>query len=151
LGQQRGLPRIEGHRHGVETVRAIIDGTRELGIRYLTLYTFSIENQQRRQEEVGALMSLLEYFLKRETATLVKNRVRLLTIGRTAELPAVARASCPEVWVKPSDTGKMPMPLAPPSIGRCAPMRGNGGISLAEVRLISFSSNRCRPHPAVSF
>ncbi|MET0262749.1 MAG: isoprenyl transferase [Rariglobus sp.] len=89
--KQRGLPRIEGHRRGVETVRSIIDASKELGIRYLTLYAFSVENWQRPQEEVGALMSLLEFFLKRETATLVKNKVRLLTIGRTQELPEVVR------------------------------------------------------------
>jgi undecaprenyl diphosphate synthase len=89
--KQRGLPRIEGHRRGVETVRAIIDGARELGIRYLTLYAFSVENQKRPQDEVGGLMGLLEFFLKRETATLVKNQVRLLTIGRTDDLPAVVR------------------------------------------------------------
>lgn len=89
--KQRGLPRIEGHRRGVETVRGIIDAARELGIRYLTLYAFSVENWKRPQEEVGALMSLLEYFLKRETATLVKNRVRLLAIGRTQDLPDVVR------------------------------------------------------------
>jgi len=89
--KQRGLPRIEGHRRGVETVRAIIDASKELGIRYLTLYAFSVENWKRPQDEVGALMSLLEYFLKRETATLVKNRVRLLTIGRTQDLPDIVR------------------------------------------------------------
>lgn len=89
--KQRGLPRIEGHRRGVETVRSIIDAAKELGIRYLTLYAFSVENWRRPQEEVGALMSLLEYFLKRETATLVKNKVRLLTIGRTQDLPEVVR------------------------------------------------------------
>ncbi len=89
--KQRGLPRIEGHRRGVETVRSIIDASRELGIRYLTLYAFSVENWKRPQDEVGALMSLLEYFLKRETKTLVKNRVRLLTIGRTQDLPEVVR------------------------------------------------------------
>ncbi|CAM3124186.1 isoprenyl transferase [Rariglobus hedericola] len=89
--KQRGLPRIEGHRRGVETVRSIIDAAKELGIRYLTLYAFSVENWKRPQDEVGALMSLLEYFLKRETATLVKNKVRLLTIGRTQDLPEVVR------------------------------------------------------------
>jgi undecaprenyl diphosphate synthase len=89
--KQRGLPRIEGHRRGVETVRGIIDAAKELGIRYLTLYAFSVENWKRPQEEVGALMSLLEYFLKRETATLVKNQVRLLAIGRTQDLPVVVR------------------------------------------------------------
>lgn len=89
--KQRGLPRIEGHRRGVETVRSIIDASRELGIRYLTLYAFSVENWRRPQDEVGALMNLLEFFLKRETATLIKNEVRLRTIGRTEDLPPVVR------------------------------------------------------------
>lgn len=89
--KKRGLPRIEGHRRGVETVRAVIDAARELGIRYVTLYAFSVENWKRPQDEVGALMGLLEYFLKRETAGLVKNKVRLLTIGRTAGMPEVVR------------------------------------------------------------
>src|SRR5579885_3185401 len=81
--RQRGLPRIEGHRRGVDTVREIVDAARELGVRYLTLYAFSVENWQRPADEVGALMSLLEIFLKREVKNLVKNRVRLRTIGRT--------------------------------------------------------------------
>ena len=89
--KQRGLPRLEGHRRGVETVRTIIDAARELGIRYLTLYAFSVENWKRPGEEVSSLMGLLEYFLKKETKTLVKNKVRLLTIGRTDELPEVVR------------------------------------------------------------
>jgi undecaprenyl diphosphate synthase len=89
--KQRGLPRIEGHRRGVETVRSAIETARELGIRYLTLYAFSVENWGRPQDEVGALMSLLEFFLKRETATLIKNKVQLRTIGRTANLPPVVR------------------------------------------------------------
>jgi len=86
--KQRGLPRIEGHRRGVETVRSIIDAARAVGIQYLTLYAFSAENWQRPPDEVSALMSLLEFFLRRETKTLVKNRIRLHTIGRIDELPA---------------------------------------------------------------
>jgi undecaprenyl diphosphate synthase len=89
--KQRGLPRIEGHRRGVETVRSIITASRELGIRYITLYAFSVENWKRPQTEVGALMGLLEYFLKKELAGLVKDKVRLLTIGRTQDLPEAVR------------------------------------------------------------
>jgi undecaprenyl diphosphate synthase len=81
------LPRIEGHRRGVDTVREITDAARELGARYLTLYAFSAENWHRPAAEVGALMHLLEFFLKREIKQLVKDRVRLRTIGRTHELP----------------------------------------------------------------
>ncbi len=90
--KQRGLPRLEGHRRGVEAVRGVIEGARELGIRYLTLYAFSAENWNRPQDEVGGLMGLLEYFLRKETATMVKNCVRLRTIGRTQDLPPVVRA-----------------------------------------------------------
>jgi len=89
--KQRGLPRIEGHRRGVEAARTAIDATRDLGIRYLTLYAFSAENWQRPPDEVSALMKLLEFFLRRETKVLVKNRIRLHTIGHTEELPAGPR------------------------------------------------------------
>ncbi|MCF7688678.1 MAG: isoprenyl transferase [Cephaloticoccus sp.] len=86
--QQRGLPRIEGHRRGVETVRTITDAGREIGLHTLTLYAFSVENWNRPQDEVGALMGLLEYYLKKELNTFIKNRIRLRTIGRTQDLPA---------------------------------------------------------------
>lgn len=85
---QRGLPRIEGHRRGVETVRTTTFAARDLGVRMLTLYAFSIENWKRPQDEVGALMGLLEHYLKKELETFVRDRVRLRTIGRTDELPA---------------------------------------------------------------
>jgi undecaprenyl diphosphate synthase len=85
--KQRGLPRIEGHRRGVETVRTVTFAARDLGVRMLTLYAFSIENWKRPVEEVGALMGLLEYYLKKELETFVRDRVRLRTIGRTEELP----------------------------------------------------------------
>ncbi|MBI2813397.1 MAG: di-trans,poly-cis-decaprenylcistransferase [Opitutae bacterium] len=84
----RGLPRLEGHRRGVETVRTVVDAAREIGIRYITLYAFSAENWKRPADEVSGLMGLLDYFLKRELDNLIKNRVRLLTIGRAEALPA---------------------------------------------------------------
>jgi undecaprenyl diphosphate synthase len=89
--KQRGLPRIEGHRRGVEAVRTVTNAARELGVRTLTLYAFSVENWKRPQEEVGALMGLLEFYLKKELQTFVRDRVRLRTIGRTDELPAGVR------------------------------------------------------------
>ncbi|MGH7996881.1 MAG: polyprenyl diphosphate synthase [Opitutaceae bacterium] len=85
--KQRGLPRLEGHRRGVETVRKITYAARDLGVRMLTLYAFSIENQQRPPDEVGGLMGLLEFYLKKELQTFVRDRVRLRTIGRIDELP----------------------------------------------------------------
>jgi undecaprenyl diphosphate synthase len=86
--KKRGLPRIEGHRRGVEAVRTATYAARDLGVKMLTLYAFSAENWNRPQEEVGALMSLLELYLKKELGTFVRDRVRLKTIGRTSGLPA---------------------------------------------------------------
>lgn len=85
--KQRGLPRIEGHRRGVESVRATTLAARDLGVRMLTLYAFSHENWKRPQEEVGALMGLLEFYLQKELDTFIRDRVRFRTIGRTEELP----------------------------------------------------------------
>jgi undecaprenyl diphosphate synthase len=85
--RQRGLPRLEGHRRGVEAVRTVTYAARELGIRQLTLYAFSAENWKRPVEEVSGLMGLLEIYLKRELSTLVRDRIRFRTIGRTSELP----------------------------------------------------------------
>jgi len=86
--KQRGLPRIAGHRRGVEAVRTTSYAARDLGVKMLTLYAFSVENWQRPKSEVGALMGLLELYLKKELATFVRDGVRLRTIGRTHELPA---------------------------------------------------------------
>ena len=85
--QQRKLPRIEGHRAGAESVRQIVRACGELGIDYLTVYAFSIENWNRPKAEVSALMHLLEFYLKQEIPELNKNNVRLAAIGRIHELP----------------------------------------------------------------
>src|SRR5437870_2690654 len=88
--KQRGKPRIEGHRTGAESVRAIVRACGELGIEYLTLYAFSSENWKRPRAEVSALMHLLEFYLKQEIPELDKNNVRLAAIGRIHELPGSA-------------------------------------------------------------
>jgi undecaprenyl diphosphate synthase len=89
--KQRGLPRIEGHRRGVETVRKIVEAAGQCGVRYLTLYAFSSENWKRPAAEVSALMLLLQSFLRSEVDQLVSKKIRLHTIGRTAELPAAVQ------------------------------------------------------------
>jgi len=85
--RQRHLPRIEGHRAGAESARAIIRAAGELGIKYLTLYAFSVENWNRPREEVDALMKYLVHYLKTETSELNKNNVRLEVIGQIYRLP----------------------------------------------------------------
>ena len=89
--KQRGLPRIEGHRQGAESARAVIRNAGELGIKYLTLYAFSAENWNRPQEEVDALMKYLVHYLKTETPELNKNNVRLEVIGQIWRLPDVVQ------------------------------------------------------------
>jgi undecaprenyl diphosphate synthase len=89
--KQRGLPRIEGHRRGVSTVREIAEAARRAGVPYLTLYAFSAENWKRPPAEVNALMLLLQRFLRSELAEMVEKGIRLHTIGRTSELPAPVR------------------------------------------------------------
>ena len=79
--RQRGLDRIYGHQQGVNAVRAAIEAAAELGISYLTLYAFSTENWGRPDEEVSALMGIMIQSLNKETDTLIKNNIRMLTIG----------------------------------------------------------------------
>lgn len=83
----RHLPRVEGHRNGVESVRAIVRAAGEVGIKYLTLYAFSVENWNRPKDEVDTLMRYLARFLKNEIGELAKNNVRLEAIGQIYRLP----------------------------------------------------------------
>ena len=85
--KQRHLPRIEGHRAGAESARIIIRTAGEFGIKYLTLYAFSVENWNRPKDEVDALMKYLVSYLKNETPELNKSNVRLEAIGQIWRLP----------------------------------------------------------------
>jgi len=88
---KRSLPRIAGHKAGVDSVRAIVRAAGELGIQTLTLYSFSTENWLRPAEEVGELMKLLSWALNKETLELDKNNVRLSAVGRLEALPDAVR------------------------------------------------------------
>jgi undecaprenyl diphosphate synthase len=90
---ERGLPRTAGHRAGVEAVRRVLEAAPDLGIGTLTLYAFSSDNWKRPPREVGALMKLLRVYLLTETATCVKNGIRISVIGRRDRLePALVRS-----------------------------------------------------------
>jgi undecaprenyl diphosphate synthase len=89
--RQQNLSRIDGHRAGIEAVRRVVRLAGELGIGYLTLYTFSSENWARPPAEVMGLMSLLEKTLEQEVPELNKNNVRIQTIGDTSRLPQRSR------------------------------------------------------------
>lgn len=86
----RGLDRSMGHVEGVNTVRRITEAASEIGLKYLTLYTFSTENWNRPQAEVDALMNLIVVAIERETPDLIKNNVRLTMIGDEARMPEFA-------------------------------------------------------------
>jgi len=87
----RHLPRVEGHRAGAESARVVIRSAGELGIKYLTLYAFSVENWNRPKDEVDALMKYLVHYLKTETPELNKSNVRLEVIGQIYRLPEVVQ------------------------------------------------------------
>ncbi|MBM4155478.1 MAG: di-trans,poly-cis-decaprenylcistransferase [Lentisphaerae bacterium] len=95
--RERGLPRLRGHEAGAESISAALRACRDLGIRYLTLYAFSVENWVRPKAEVAGLMALLRRFLRAREEELHANRTRLRAIGRLDDLPAPARGELQRV------------------------------------------------------
>jgi undecaprenyl diphosphate synthase len=83
---QRRLPRVEGHRAGIDSVRDVVEASARLGIEVLTLYAFSVENWKRPRAEVNTLMMLLKRYIRLELSTLHKNNIRFQVIGRSDEL-----------------------------------------------------------------
>ena len=110
--QNHSLGRIAGHRKGAESVRKVVETCREIGISYLTLYAFSSENWSRPEKEVSALMTLLERYLKTEVKVMMKNNIRLLTIGDTAALPQKVRLVLEDTIRKTSGNTAMTLVLA---------------------------------------
>ncbi|MCF7669834.1 MAG: isoprenyl transferase [Verrucomicrobia bacterium] len=89
--KERNLPRVAGHRRGVESVRAVVRAAGELGIKYMTLYAFSVENWSRPRDEVETLMKYLARYLKTEIPELNRNNVKLEAIGQLYRLPESAQ------------------------------------------------------------
>jgi len=85
--EKHGKARAFGHESGVESVRSVVEGAGEIGVKYLTLYAFSTENWERPKNEVDALMELLVHAIENETESLMKNNVRLLSIGDVGSMP----------------------------------------------------------------
>jgi undecaprenyl diphosphate synthase len=110
--KSQGKHRVFGHREGVGTVREITESAAELGIKYLTLYTFSTENWNRPAFEVNALMSLLVETVKSEIKTLVKNNIRLKTIGDIEQLPAKTKKALLEGIELTKNNSRMTLVLA---------------------------------------
>jgi len=108
----RGLTRIFGHQHGVKAVRQTTEVCVDLGVKYLTLYTFSSENWNRPKYEVDALMELLIDTVKKETETFMKNGIRLNTIGHVNKLPESCQKSLIELKETTKNNNRMELVLA---------------------------------------
>jgi len=108
----RGLPRVAGHKRGMETVREVVTACSKLGIEALTLYAFSLENWKRPTAEVEALMSLLTLYLRNELRLMMDNAIRFRTIGRTSDLPKAARGWIENVGEKTARNQGMTLNLA---------------------------------------
>lgn len=104
--QEQGQDRLFGHFHGVASVRDIVEGSAELGIKYLTLYAFSTENWDRPKEEVAGLMGLLVETIRKEVPILNKNNIRMHVIGELSMLPDHAKQALQEALdMTASNTG----------------------------------------------
>ncbi len=110
--KKRLLNRIQGHEKGADTVRAMVEACREIGIPYLTLYAFSTENWQRPKREVDALMALLMKFLDTERDELQKNGIQLAVIGEIERLPEKVRRALDEVIAATAANDKLRLILA---------------------------------------
>ncbi|MEX2401315.1 MAG: isoprenyl transferase [Rhodothermales bacterium] len=116
--RDRGKSRVVGHHEGVESVRDITESCAQLGVDYLTLYTFSTENWNRPTKEVRALMRLLVHTIRRETETLRKNRIRLRAVGSLSMLPEDARRELNHAMDKTRDNDRMTLIMAISYSGR---------------------------------
>lgn len=110
--KQRAMNRILGHEEGTESVRVIVRTSREIGIKWLTLYAFSEENWKRPKYEITALMSILKRFLKSELKEMQDNNIRFRTIGRIHRLPDDARVLIEDTIAYTSNNTGMTLTLA---------------------------------------
>jgi undecaprenyl diphosphate synthase len=108
----RGLPRVVGHRRGKESVRAVVEAARRLGIPYLSLYAFSSENWNRPKDEVRTLMGLLERYLGSELRKMMRHQIRLLAIGNLEKLPRSVQSALRRAIEATKDNQGMTVVLA---------------------------------------
>ena len=116
--QRRGMSRIEGHKRGKDSVRAIVETSRRLGIKWLSLFAFSTENWDRPRREVNALMGLLRRYLRTELRKMMKNEIRLLAIGDLTRLPAGLQDDLQKTIAATKDNAGMTVVLAVSYSGR---------------------------------
>ncbi|WP_266203227.1 isoprenyl transferase [Pontibacter kalidii] len=157
--KKRGGLRIFGHQNAIKAVRDTVEAAAELGVGYLTLYAFSTENWSRPMEEVSALMTLLVSTIRKETATLNKNNIRLQTIGNTASLPEACQRELMEAIEITKDNNRMTLVLAlsysgrwdiTQAVQRVAAEVGHGTIQadeITETTIAGYLSTAGMPDP----
>lgn len=116
--KRRNLPRVAGHQKGVDSVRNVVETCMGLGVKYLTLYTFSTENWNRPKDEVSTLMRLIVKSLQNETDELNQNQIKLTTIGNTDSLPDMVQHELKSALKKTAHNTKMILNLALSYSGR---------------------------------
>ncbi len=153
----RGLPRVEGHRAGVAAVRDVVEAADQLGIGFLTLYAFSVENWKRPRYEVWALMNLLKDYLRRELSTLVDNGIRLQLLGRWRELDPSVVGALERALEATADCQGMRLNIALNYSGRCeivdacrdivADWAGGQGVEIDEETIGRYLYTSGQPDP----
>src|SRR5437660_3185536 len=150
--KRRGLPRIEGHRKGADSVREVTRAARELGVKALTLYAFSSQNWERPIEEVRMLMALLRDYLVDERAEILDNNIRLTSIGDVSRLPDFVREPLDALKADSANNKGMTLCLALSYGGREALVAAartlvervqRGEILARDVNLLSFGESLC--------
>jgi undecaprenyl diphosphate synthase len=117
--KERGLPRVEGHRSGVRSVREVVETAARMGIEVLTLYAFSVENWKRPRVEVWTLMNLLKEYVRRELDAMVENGIRCVPIGRWRELDPSVVAELERAVEATAGGTRMTLEIALNYSGRC--------------------------------
>ena len=117
--QERGLPRVEGHRAGVKAVREVVETAARMGVEVLTLYAFSVENWKRPRVEVWTLMNLLKEYVRRELDAMIENGIRCVPIGRWRELDPSVVAELERAVEATAGGTRMTLEIALNYSGRC--------------------------------
>jgi len=136
---QRRKHRIEGHRRGKTSVRVIVEMSRKIGIRYLSLYAFSTENWFRPDDEVEALMGLLEHYLVAEQTKMMRYGIRLLSVGDRSRLPVGVRRTLEGVIEATANNQRMTVVLALSYSGR------DDIVRMARNLAQQVKAGRCQP------
>ena len=155
--KKRRLPRIAGHRAGIRAVRQAVEACARLGIPYLTLYAFSVENWKRPHTEVKLLMSLLREYLQKEIGELNRQNIRLGVIGRIHELPQVVQRDLENTMEKTKKNDGMRLTLALNYGSRAElvdavrelteRLKGNGNVTIDEESIARYLYTRELPDP----